>query len=308
MISVVITTYGRPKYLKRSIKSVLNQTYKNFELIIVDDNGLESKYSQETIENVEEFRPYIKFIQHKTNKGANKARNTGIKNSRGDYIAFLDDDDMFFENKLEEINRVIKSNKDVDLIYSGANHKNENSNKNKYRFVCSEKLENDILEYNFIGSNSFAVVKRKKLEEINFFDEQLESCQDWDMWIRIIHSKGTVVGIDKALVEYTIHQNENRISKNKDKSIDGHRKLFEKCDIYLKKFSIQKRNEIKANQEKRIAMIEYNFENFREYRKIIKNNKKYLRMSLKDKIRFLFSYLSIGLIDNSIKVNFFKKK
>src|SRR3989338_8677774 len=96
-VSVIIPTHNRPELLKRAVKSVLNQTYKDLEVIVVDD-GLE-KRADETVNSFNDSR--LKYIQHPEEKGGSAARNTGIKNSSGEFIAFLDDDDEWLPEKLE---------------------------------------------------------------------------------------------------------------------------------------------------------------------------------------------------------------
>ncbi len=90
LISVILPTYNRGYIVERAIKSVLNQTYKNLELIIVDDGSTDN--TEEIVKSIEDKR--IIFLKHKKNKGASSARNTGIKNSKGEYISFIDSDDV----------------------------------------------------------------------------------------------------------------------------------------------------------------------------------------------------------------------
>ena len=104
MVSVIITTYKRAEFLERAIDSVLNQSYKDIEIIVVDDNGLNSPYSIYTQNVMKKYssNDKIKYIQHKTNKNGAAARNTGIQASVGEYITFLDDDDFFLKNRISE--------------------------------------------------------------------------------------------------------------------------------------------------------------------------------------------------------------
>lgn len=103
-VSVVIPTYKRPKYLKRALDSVLRQTYKNIEIIVVDDNNSDDEYRIETEKFMKKFNDSrIKYIKHERNKNGSAARNTGIKNSSGKYITFLDDDDEFADQRIEKL-------------------------------------------------------------------------------------------------------------------------------------------------------------------------------------------------------------
>ena len=121
LASVIITTFKRPKYLKRAIKSVLNQTYNNFEVIVVDDNGLDNKYQLITEQTIQGYfdLPNFKYIKLKHNLGGSFARNEGVKHAKGDFIFFLDDDDEFLSNKLQEQIKILKENLTLDGSLSG---------------------------------------------------------------------------------------------------------------------------------------------------------------------------------------------
>ncbi len=97
-VSVIIPTYNRANLVSRAIKSVLNQTYQDFEIIVVDDCSEDN--TEEIVKSFNDSR--IRYIKHKKNKGGSAARNTGIKRARGKYIAFLDDDDEWLPSKLEK--------------------------------------------------------------------------------------------------------------------------------------------------------------------------------------------------------------
>ena len=112
-VSVIIATYNRAALLPRAVNSVLAQTYTDFELIIVDDRS-----SDDTQEVIRTFTdPRIRVIRHEANRGAAAARNTGISEARGEYIAFLDDDDECMPNRLADQVSVLDANPDVGMVY-----------------------------------------------------------------------------------------------------------------------------------------------------------------------------------------------
>ena len=119
-VSVVITTYKRPEKLGRAIKSVLDQTLKEWELIIVDDNNGDSPFRSETEAFMASYLadPRVRYIKHEKNSGAPAARNTGIKAAAGTYIALLDDDDEFESTKLEKQLALFKSSDLQNLGWS----------------------------------------------------------------------------------------------------------------------------------------------------------------------------------------------
>ena len=103
LVSIIIPTYKRPDTLDRAINSVLNQTYKNIEVIVVDDNNpdTEARSKTEHIMSVYADNPRVRYIKHEKNKNGSAARNTGARYSQAKYVAFLDDDDEFFPEKIE---------------------------------------------------------------------------------------------------------------------------------------------------------------------------------------------------------------
>ena len=111
LVSVIIPTYSRPEYIVRAIDSVLGQTYKNIEIIVVDDNGIGSCHQIETENVLKDYitQGKITYIRHKTNKNGSAARNTGFRASYGEYINFLDDDDYFLPTKIEKQIEILNS-------------------------------------------------------------------------------------------------------------------------------------------------------------------------------------------------------
>lgn len=119
-VSVIVPTYKRSEFLQRAISSVLNQSYKNIELVIVDDNGSGTQDQIETEKNIKSVfgdDERIKYIKNEKNVGAAQSRNNGIKNSSGDYICFLDDDDVFLPDKIEGQLKFMMDN-DLEMSFS----------------------------------------------------------------------------------------------------------------------------------------------------------------------------------------------
>ena len=115
-ISVIVPTYNRKNMLLSAIRSVLNQTYKDFEIIVIDDAS--SDGTRRAMNGIENER--LRYIRHEENRGQSAAYNTGIKASEGTYIAFLNDDDEYVPNKLERQLKVLENSRpEVGLVYSG---------------------------------------------------------------------------------------------------------------------------------------------------------------------------------------------
>ena len=180
LISVILPTYNRAVDLKKAIESVLIQTYKDFELIVVDDGS-----SDETDELLSEIKDQRVFsIKHQINKGAAASRNTGIKASKGNYIAFLDSDDTWHPDKLEKQYLLLSKSKSsvggcvtyYDLIYA---------NKIIKRQI---PIQEDFYKQSLFGCNlspgSTLMFKKKCLEKIGFQNENLKRFEDWEWQIR----------------------------------------------------------------------------------------------------------------------------
>lgn len=187
-ISVVIITYKRPiSILKRAIKSVLNQTFSDIEILVVNDAPEEIKLAQDIqnmITGLKDSR--IKYLSYDKNGGSNFARNFGLKNSVGKYICFLDDDDEWYSNKLEMQYECISYNNNIALVSCGFDvFKDEIKYKKK---ECFPQYDSDIkylLKDNYIGGTSFPMLRREYVLESGGFDEKLPSCQEYDLWIRL---------------------------------------------------------------------------------------------------------------------------
>ncbi len=183
VVSVIIPTYNRAKTIERAINSVLNQTFSELELIVVDDCSTDS-----TAEIIKKYRDdRLIYIKHDKNRGEGGARNTGIRNSRAKYIAFLDSDDEWFPNKLVKQIRVIQeSDPKVGVVYSHYIMQYEDgSGVNPQR----PSMRGDILLGLLTGTcflPSSAIIKSECFCKY-LHDENLPNLQDLDLWISIAH-------------------------------------------------------------------------------------------------------------------------
>ena len=226
LVSAVITTYGRKfEEIERSILSVLSQTYKNIEIVLVDDNFPETNF-RTSIENGIIKYPTVKYVQHEKNKGAQKARNTGIENSRGDYIAFLDDDDEWLPRKIEKQMELI--NPSIGLVYCRGYYIDEEegierpyANDRNFR---NEVFYEDLLYGDYIGTTTQALIPKQVLISLGGFRIDQPARQDYEMWIRI-SKEFRCVGVDEPLFKHYIHKGE-QISKSSTKAILGMENIY----------------------------------------------------------------------------------
>lgn len=178
-ISVIIPTYNRVYTLKRAIDSVLNQSYKNFELIIVDDGS-----NDETPNLIKSYTDKLLYIrvQH---KGPAYARNIGIKISRYNYIAFLDSDDWWNKNKLlSQLDYMAKHptyaiSHTQEVWYKNGKILNQKKRHRKYGGYIFERC----LPLCAVGIST-VIIKREVFEDVGYFDESLPACEDYDFWLR----------------------------------------------------------------------------------------------------------------------------
>lgn len=224
-VSVIIPTYGRANIVSQAIKSVLTQTYKDYEIIVVNDGSTDN-----TPEVIAQFGNEIRII-HQTNKGLSAARNTGIRASQGDYIAFLDDDDLWEPHKLETQIPILESLHKIGLIYSDmlffSGQDLLPGSYNKYYPTPSIQLLWNLFYVNYIPVPT-VVVRRECLDEVGLFDETLTACEDYDLWLRII-AKYPVHFVNDLLARY-------RLSEN-SMSQDGERMLFNYLRVKEKAFN-----------------------------------------------------------------------
>ena len=193
-VSVIIPTFNRLSLISRAIDSVLKQTLKPFEIIVVDDGS-----SDNTSTLIKNNYKSVKLIKQK-NLGVSKARNVGIKNSSGDWIALLDSDDEWKKNKLEV---QIKSLSEHD--YYSVCHTNEIWIRNGTR-VNQKKRHQKYGGYIFDKcldicriSPSSVIFQKNIINEVGWFDENLSICEDYDLWLRIT-ANFKILFIDKPLV------------------------------------------------------------------------------------------------------------
>ncbi|MDM5329839.1 glycosyltransferase family 2 protein [Neobacillus sp. CF12] len=190
IVSVVIPTYKRADTLPRAIDSVLNQSYKNIEIIVVDDNNPDTEYRKYTESIMDMYKKYknVIYLKHDKNKNGSAARNTGIRHANGEYIMFLDDDDEFFP---EKVSAQVKRLNSLDNSW-GACYTNYIRKKNGETIVWgAEKREGSLLSEElmrnlFVHAGSNLLIRKSVVDEINGFDENFERNQDIEFLSRIL--------------------------------------------------------------------------------------------------------------------------
>jgi glycosyltransferase involved in cell wall biosynthesis len=230
LITIIIPTYKRADKLIEAIKSVLHQTYESWELIIVDDNECVSsdRISTDNIMQKYKDNPKIIYIKHDDNKGACAARNTGINNANGKYVAFLDDDDLWFNDKLELQINLLERNKNLGFVY--CNLINIDIVEKEINYNMKNKIFYDLLKRGAGICTSALLIKKDLLVDINGFDEALPSYQDYDLLLRL-SLKCECDYVDKPLLTY--EAGKGGISRNYEAKLIGKELILKKYKKYL---------------------------------------------------------------------------
>lgn len=207
MISIITPAYNAEKFISETIESVISQTYKNWELIIVDDGSTDN-----TIRSVSKYckeDSRIKYF-HQQNSRQGKARNLAIQHSTGEYLAFLDADDLWESKKLELQLEIIKQ-KNVDLVFSDiwffTKEKDYQQRLNTTPgFYQGEEAIRTFLQENRIPTLT-VLAKKKSLASVNNFTEKLllQNAEDYHLWLRLLIKGCSFYGVDAPLAHYRIH-------------------------------------------------------------------------------------------------------
>lgn len=222
LVSVVIPTYNRAELLTRAVDSVQNQTYPNIEIIVVDD------CSEKNPADVLSGYKALHFIRNPKNMGACYSRNQGLNKAKGDFINFLDDDDVLYPEKIEKQVQKFFSSEVPGLGMVTCHAKDERSGTSIVKF---NKVKGDIykqlLDRYAVSGTETLLFKIEAVREVNGFDEELESSQEYDLMIRLA-KKYTMDYVDEILTQE--YRSIDQISTNFDKKIQGARHLYTKHD------------------------------------------------------------------------------
>lgn len=186
LISIVIPTFGRPTTLKRSIISVLNQTYSEIEVIVVDDNNPFSSAREKTEFLISKFDDSrLVYIKHNKNRNGAAARNTGISIASGYYIAFLDDDDEFEREKIEKQLLYIEHNSHFGAVYCKSIYLKNDIPYYYTKYNKEGNIQFDVLTMAHEFNTSSLLVHKKYIKAIGGFNEKFMRHQDYDFLLRL---------------------------------------------------------------------------------------------------------------------------
>lgn len=235
-VSVVIPTYNRSNVIRRAIESAKDQSIKSIEIIVVDDAS--SDNTEQVVSSLSDDR--VKYIRHENNRGGGAARNTGINNANGEYIAFLDSDDVWHEKKLQKQLAYLKQ-LDEEWVACYCGHERKYSGRSKAiktfaeQFIPSKRvtgmeggqeLIDDLLCGNLgVGGASTIVIRKDVVQQIGGFDERFPRHQDWEFLIRVL-KRGRIAYVPDTLV-----------TKFEENTITDPRKIRTAKRLFLEKFA-----------------------------------------------------------------------
>lgn len=271
-------------YLPETVDSVLKQTFTDFEVLIVNDGSTDNVV--EWASQVTDAR--VKLMTQE-NQRVSVARNTGINNAQGEYIAFLDADDLWEPTKLEKQVRCLDENPEVGLVYTWTLLVDKDNNPTGRVFASDVegKAWDKILENDMISSGSSTMVRRSCFDTVGLFDPTLYYAPDFDMWVRIALQYPIMV-VKEPLLRY--RQLPNSFSRNRQKMVEDLRQVIEKTFKSLPLELLYLRNRCYANMFLKLAWVAVDdgdckkAAHFREQAVLhyspVKFSEQYLRLSL----------------------------
>ncbi len=260
-VSVIIPCFNQGKYLNEAIESVLSQTYKNIEIVLVNDASLDNtkELAQEYLKKLDNFI----FVDNKQNSGLSFTRNTGIEKASGEYILPLDADDTIEPTYIEKAVKILDSNRSIGMVYCKAKYFGAKSGE----WILSEFNFENFLCGNCIFCS--ALYRKEDWAKAGKYDTSMKTAwEDWDLWLSFLELGLKPYRIQEILFNYRKHSYQSMIDKK-----------FDSLPIY--KHLIKKHKDLYLNQDEIVKEI---FEN---------NTKRYIRKIKKLKIIIYFCLLMI---------------
>lgn len=292
LVSCIIPTYNREKKVINAISSVLTQSYFNLEVLVVDDQSIDD--TRVTVEELAKNDSRIKYFYNPV-KGGNNARNFGIKNAKGEYIAFLDDDDIWLKSKIKkQVESLQLLGEEYGVSYctyarTRTNGKVAKRHPSRFSKIREGNVLNDLLKRNFISTCSL-LVKADVFEKAGMFDPSYKSFQDWELFIRLAQYYHFSY-INEILVE--VFESEDSITLNKTGRV-------------LTSFKLLKQNMCLYKKNSKILSYRYCYIGFTLLKlKRYRGAKLFLQKSLKYNKLNAEAYLHLTLL--SVAKIFFKR-
>lgn len=283
-VSVIIPTYNRANFITHAVESVMNQDYANIEIIIVDDGSNDA--TDAVVKRLKEENPYIYYCKNERSKGPSGARNTGILKAAGDYIAFLDSDDIWLKNHLNDGVDILKEYPSIDVLLGnfsifdlrGNRHMNNWFDQKKIlhtlksiQLSSTVKMLQDNLFTALIQENFFhvasSIIRRSVLKGI-LFDESIRYSEDRDFAITLFKQSNASFAIrkDSVFIAYMHDSNlcNTTDNKNRQEAAEAHIYLFTK---YMRTYELSncEKKILRKRMAKKLSFLSYLYAKNREY-------------------------------------------
>lgn len=236
LVSIVMPTYNRGNVIHKAINSVINQSYSNWELIIIDDGSTDN--TKEVVRYYLEKDLRIKFVSNSLNKGANACRNQGATLANGKYLAFIDSDNQWYKDKLiKQLEIIEDSSLNIDFVYSKEEVIDEKFVTIVPRRAYSMEELRKVLPLKNVVDTSTVLMKKAIFFSVGGFDENMPRFQDWELFFRIV----VVYGYNGICVNEVLNKNilqSDSISKSNKKLVDGILSMIKKHKAYLNDINI----------------------------------------------------------------------
>jgi len=220
-ISVIIPAYNQAVYVAQAVQSVCDQTFTDWELIVVDDGS-----TDDTLQVLAGFHDSRIHVIRQANQGVSAARNTGIRNSLAPLITFLDADDLFTPEKLTVLYEYLKDHPEVGLVVGGMRSIDASGQMQHEIVIESAALTFPSLLFENNVPLGGVMVRREWLERAGGFDESMHTCEDWDLWLRMVVAGCKLSRVDKVVVAYRIHS--EQVTRNAGKMRIDSLRMWEK--------------------------------------------------------------------------------
>lgn len=260
LVSVIVATYKRDEILLRALSSLATQTYKNFEIILVDDNA-NNDWNSRVSEVVEKFKSEcpeiaLKYIVNKTNQGSAKTRNIGIDASAGEFITFLDDDDIYLPENIEkQIENMLSTNADFGITDLDMFYDDESLCEKRTRDFIKSTEKEDLIKYHLmhhLAGTDTMIFKKDYLLKIGGFDP-IDVGDEFYLMFKAIENGGKFTYLKGCFVKAYVHKGEGGLSSG-DGKIDGENRLHEFKKKYFERLS---KNEIKYIVTRHYSVIAF---------------------------------------------------
>jgi radical SAM protein with 4Fe4S-binding SPASM domain len=301
LVSVIIPTYNRPDMVKDTIRSILSQTFQDFEIVVVNDCGQEI---EPIITELNKDVNKILYVRHSKNRGLAAARNTGIMAARGKYIAYLDDDDIYYPDHFETLVGFLK-NSTYKIAYTDAHRAVMKKKDGKYQVVYRDLPYSFDFDYDRILWDNFVPVlcfmhEKACLDDVGMFDEDLHTLEDWDLWIRMSR-QFKLAHIKKVTAEFSWRMDGTTMSTTQ---LPNFYKSLKRITSKYRQYAadrpdiLQKQHELLEGRKQSVLAHEENEKKKVSIIILCWNQLKYTKLCLKSIEKYTSSPHELILVDN----------